>query len=99
MAGQIGIGKSGPHLSQVTVNVKYPLLASVKAGTYKGNCNCDDGIKMAIGVPEICGTLRLWVQSDGDSDWSHPFAQLWVEFDLKVFDVEYKGKFALLPIP
>ncbi|PIL25353.1 hypothetical protein GSI_13242 [Ganoderma sinense ZZ0214-1] len=95
-AGQIDIRECGPRFDQVTVNVKYPLLASVKAGTYKGDLHCGCGINMAIGVPEIYGTLRLWVQG---GDAFHPHAWLWVEFDLHVFDVEYKGKFAVLPIP
>ena len=80
----------------MTVNVKYPLLASVKAGTYKGDLHCGQGINMAIGVPEIYGTLRFWVQG---GDACNPHAWLWVEFDLHVFGVEYKGKFALIPIP
>ncbi len=78
------------------MNVKYPLLASVKAGTYKGNLHGNDGINVAIGVPEIYGTLRLWVQG---GDHYHPHANLWVEFDLHVFGVGYRGRFALLPIP
>ena len=95
-AGQIDIRECGPRFDQVTVNVKYPLLASVKAGTFKGDLNHGHGIYMAIGVPEIYGTLQFWVQGGGDCN---PQAWLWVEFDLHVFDVEYKGKFALIPIP
>ena len=47
-------------------------------------------------MPEIYGTLRFWVQG---GDHCNPTAWLWVEFDLHVFDVEYKGKFAVIPIP
>ena len=78
------------------MSVKYPLLPSVKAGTYKGDLHCGRGIDLAIGVPEIYGTLRFWVQG---GDHCNPTAWLWVEFDLHVFDKEYKGKFAVIPIP
>ncbi|KAM5544299.1 hypothetical protein V8D89_001967, partial [Ganoderma adspersum] len=95
-AGQIDIRECATRISQLTVNVKYPLLASVKAGTYKGDLHCGRGIDLAIGVPEIYGTLRFWVQG---GDHCNPTAWLWIEFDLHVFDVEYKGKFAVIPIP
>ena len=42
------------------------------------------------------GSVRLWI--DG-GDPCNPDAWLWIEFDLTVFDVPYKGKFAVLPIP
>ena len=52
---------------------------------------------MEIGIPETNGTLRLWVQGE---EGCQPHTSLWVEFDLHVFDVEYKGKsLAVLPIP
>ena len=95
-AGQIDIRECATRLSQITINVKYPLLPSVKAGTYKGDLHCGDGINMAIGVPEIYGTVRLWVQG---GDHCNPTAWLWVQFDLHVFGVEYMGQFAVLPIP
>ena len=98
-AGQIDIRECATRLSQITVNVKYPLLASVKAGTYKGDLHCGDGINMAIGVPEIYGTIRIWIDITIFRLWKHWKAFLWVEFDLCVFGVEYKGKFAVLPIP
>ena len=80
----------------MTVNVKYPLLPSVKAGTFKGDLRSPSGITMSIGVPEIYGTIRIWIDVDFYRSWT---ASLWVEFDLCVFDVEYKGKFAVIPIP
>ncbi|KAM5544284.1 hypothetical protein V8D89_001944 [Ganoderma adspersum] len=95
-ASQIDVRECATRISQLTVNVKYPLLASVKAGTYKGDLHCGRGIDLAIGVPEIYGTLRFWVQG---GDHCNPTAWLWIEFDLHVFDVEYKGKFAVIPIP
>ena len=89
-AAQIDVRECVPrHNDQITVGVKYPLLPSVKAGTYKGDLHCGRGIELAIGVPEIFGTLRFWIQD----------CYLWVEFDLCVFGTEYKGKFALIPIP
>ena len=83
------------RISQVTINVKYPLLPSVKAGTFKGNLHHGNGIHLAIGVPEIYGMLRFWVQG-GDC---HPHPGLWIEFDLYVFGTEHKGKFMVIPIP
>ena len=80
------------------MNVKYPLLASVKAGTYKGDLHCGRGIDLAIGVPEIYGSIRVWIEFDFFEPWNLK-AYLWVEFDLCVFGVEYKGKFAVIPIP
>ena len=98
-AGQIDVrAEYATRLDQITVNVKYPLLASVKAGTFKGDLHHGHGVHMAIGVPEVYGTIRLWVHG-GDCDGYHPHAWLWVEFHLHVFNVEYKGKFAVLPIP
>ena len=84
------------YRDQVTVNVKYPLLPSVKAGTFKGDLR--SGITMSIGVPEIYGSIRVWIEFDFFEPWNLK-AHLWVEFDLCVFGVEYKGKFAVLPIP
>ena len=85
------------YRDQVTLSVKYPLLPSVKAGTYKGDLHSPCGITMSVGVPEIYGTVHVWIQDDicecGPQTW------LWVEFDFCVFDVNYKGKFAVLPIP
>ncbi|KAI1788153.1 hypothetical protein LXA43DRAFT_895157 [Ganoderma leucocontextum] len=95
-AGKIDVRDCGSHVDHVTVNIKYPLLASVKGGSYKGDLHCGRGIDMSVGVPEIYGSVRLWVQKD---DACHPHAWLWVEFDLHVFGVEYKGKFAVLPVP
>ena len=83
-----------PHRDQVTINVKYPLLPSVKAGTFKSDLR--SGITMSIGVPEIYGSIRIWIEFDFYGSWT---SSLWVEFDLCVFGVEYKGKFAVLPIP
>ncbi|EJF59366.1 hypothetical protein DICSQDRAFT_128371 [Dichomitus squalens LYAD-421 SS1] len=77
------------HLDKVTANIKYPLLASVKGGAFKGNLHNSCGITMSIGVPEIYGSVRLWIDCDS----------LWIDFDLTVFGVPYKGKFAVLPIP
>ena len=76
--------------------MKYPLLPSVKAGSFKGDLRSPSSITMSIGVPEIYGTIRIWIDVDFYRSWT---ASLWVEFDLCVFDVEYKGKFAVLPIP
>ena len=86
-----------PYRDQVTINVKYPLLPSVKAGTFKGDLR--SGITMSIGVPEIYGTIRIWIDITIFRLWKHWKAFLWVEFDLCVFGVEYKGEFAVLPIP
>ena len=84
------------HFDMVTASIKYPLLPSVKGGAFKGDLHCDHGIHMSVGVPEIYGFVRLWI--DG-GDPCNPDAWLWIEFDLTVFDVPYKGKFAVLPIP
>ncbi|TBU30444.1 hypothetical protein BD311DRAFT_754324 [Dichomitus squalens] len=84
------------HLDLVTANIKYPLLASVKGGAFKGDLHCDCGIDMSIGVPEIYGSVRLWIDS---GEHCRTNASLWIDFDLTVFDVAYKGKFAVLPIP
>ncbi|KAM5544297.1 hypothetical protein V8D89_001957 [Ganoderma adspersum] len=84
------------HRDQVTLSVKYPLLPSVKAGTYKGDLHSRCGITMSVGVPEIYGTIHVWIQDDCGCELQ---AWLWVEFDFCVFDVNYKGKFAVLPIP
>ena len=52
---------------------------------------------MEIGIPEIYGTLRLWVQG---REACQPHASLWVEFDPHIFDVEYKDtSLAVLSIP
>ena len=79
----------------MTIGVKYPLLPSVKAGTYVGDLRVFPGIHMAVGVPEVYGTINMFIQED----FCSKTASLWVEFDLTVFGVEYKGKFAVLPIP
>ena len=80
----------------VTANIKYPLLANIKGGAFKGDLHCDHGIHMSVGVPEIYGFVRLWI--DG-GDPCNPDAWLWIEFDLNVFGVEHKAKFTVLPIP
>ena len=53
---------------------------------------------MAIGVPEIYGTARLWI-GGGDGPHIPEALYLWIEFDLDVFGIEHKAKFAVLPIP
>ena len=81
----------------MTASIKYPLLASVKAGAFRGALRNPRGVHMAIGVPEIYGTARLWI-GGGDGPHIPEALYLWIEFDLDVFGVEHKAKFAVLPI-
>ena len=57
--GDVWDGAFYPDL--VAGSVKYPLLAAVKAGAFRGTLCSPRGVHMAIGVPEIYGTVRLWI--------------------------------------
>ncbi|TBU39740.1 hypothetical protein BD309DRAFT_993554 [Dichomitus squalens] len=80
----------------VSASIKYPLLASVKGGAFRGDLHSSRGISMSIGVPEVYGSVRLWIEG---GTHRHPDAALWIDFKLSVFGEEHHGRFAVLPIP
>ena len=75
--------------------MNYPLLPPVKAGTYTGDLRTKCGIRMSVGVPEVNGTISVSLKEF----FCDPQVELWVEFAVVVFGVEYKGRFPVLSFP
>ncbi|PIL25352.1 hypothetical protein GSI_13241 [Ganoderma sinense ZZ0214-1] len=68
LATEIDLRACVPHRDQVTIS----------ASTFKGDLQAGCGVTRSVYVPEVYGTIRMWIKED----FCEPHASLWIEFDL-----------------